>query len=195
MTDDVFVPTPEEVIAVHDDLVSGRADSEPGVRVPGAVESAVTAASEGHFGHVPESVHGKAALLCRRLVAEHPFVDGNKRTGLNTAVLLCAGNGVRLDYDDEPVRTLLKRIAVDVTAVDSEEVTAYFESVAVPFEDLSRPAPPDGEDTPAVTPSEWRRLRSTVRSTDDDRRRDAVRDLAALDRRHNAETYDRLARE
>ncbi len=194
MLGEVFVPTPAEVIAVHEDVVSGRADSEPGVRTPGAVESAVTAVTEGHFGRVPESVHAKAAVLCRRLVAEHPFVDGNKRTGLNVAVLLCAGNGVRLDYADDPVRSLLKRIAVDATAVEAAEVTAYFESVAVPFGDLAAADETDG-DTSGVPPEEWRRLHSLARSTEGERRRDAVRDLAALDRKRNAATYDRLARE
>lgn len=192
---EVFVPDAEDVIAIHEDVVSGRADSEPGVRAPGQVESAVAAVTDGHFGRVPGSVHATAALLCRRLVAGHPFVDGNKRTGLNTAVLLCAGNGVFLDYDDEPTRTLLKRIAVDESSVGAEEVTAFLESVAVRFENLSAVVDSDGGGGTDVPPSEWRRLRSVVRSSDGERRRATVRELAALDRQRNAETYDRLATE
>ncbi|WP_373189547.1 Fic family protein [Halolamina sp.] len=37
----------------------------------------------GSFGEAPEGIHETAFHLLRLLVANHPFVDANKRTALN----------------------------------------------------------------------------------------------------------------
>lgn len=41
----------------------------------------------------------KAAALLDSLVNNHPFVDGNKRTGITSAVLFLQANGWRLTVD------------------------------------------------------------------------------------------------
>lgn len=195
MSEDLVYPTAAEVRAIHADVVAGRADSEPGVRTPRAIEGALADVSEGHFGQAPEGVHETAAELIRRLVAEHPFVDGNKRTALAAAVVLYDLNGLALDYDGEPIRSLLKRFGVDAEAVPTE-------SVAATLRDWTREHG-QGEEAPerartgtGPADDERRRLRERALSAADEAdRQDAVRELAALDRERNAETYDRLARE
>jgi len=55
--------------------------------LPPVFETVVTSNSryteEGRFGSSPETIHEKACNLLRLLVANHPFVDTNKRTALN----------------------------------------------------------------------------------------------------------------
>jgi death-on-curing protein len=76
--------------------------------------------------------------LCRLLVANHPFVDGNKRTALNTVAVLYARNGRRFDYDDE-VRSILKRFRTDASALDREAVIEYLREATEGIEPVEEP--------------------------------------------------------
>jgi len=81
----------------------------------------------GSFGTGPETIHQKAFHLLRLLVANHPFVDGNKRTALNTVVVFYFLNGYRFEYDDE-IRTILKRFGTDEATVDEVETIEYLDT-------------------------------------------------------------------
>lgn len=63
----------------------------------------------------------------RLLVANHPFVDGNKRTALLSTVAFYALNGCEFEYDRE-VKTTLKALATDAQSVDEESMIEYFAS-------------------------------------------------------------------
>ncbi|WP_246982806.1 type II toxin-antitoxin system death-on-curing family toxin [Halorientalis marina] len=58
------------------------------------------------------------------LVANHPFVDGNKRTALNTVSVFYLLNGYRFEYDNE-IRSILKRFATGEETVDEEQTPDY----------------------------------------------------------------------
>ena len=51
----------------------------------------------GQFMH--EFPHGMAAAYCFHLVSNHPFVDGNKRTGFAASLAFLDLNGLRLAAD------------------------------------------------------------------------------------------------
>ncbi|AXG07259.1 type II toxin-antitoxin system death-on-curing family toxin [Haloplanus rubicundus] len=127
MTDAVTYPSVRLVLDLHEQVVAEGDATEPGVRSEAAVESALQYVSEGFFGEVPESTHEKAVHLMRLLVADHPFVDGNKRTALRTVVVFYMLNGYTFDYGDE-IRTLLRRFATDEAEVDIETAVVYFRS-------------------------------------------------------------------
>ena len=125
MDDDLFYPTVDGILTIHEDIVREDKQTEPGVRSPEVIESALTYISVGYFGEAPRSIHVKAAHLLRLLVAEHPFVDANKRTALNTVVVFYDLNGYAFDYDDRRIRGVLKQFAIDSEAVEMDEVIAY----------------------------------------------------------------------
>lgn len=85
----------------------------------------MTYVSVGYFGEGPETIHEKAAHLMRLLVAEHPFVDGNKRTALNTVAVFYEVNGYEFSYEDERIRGILRQFAIDADAVEMDDVIAY----------------------------------------------------------------------
>lgn len=64
----------------------------------------------------------------RLLAANHPFVDGNKRTALNTTVVFYLSNGYEFEYGED-IKTLLKLLATNERLIDTEEVVAYFEEL------------------------------------------------------------------
>lgn len=90
--------------------------------------------SEGYFGQTPDTIHEKATHLMRLLVADHSFVDGNKRTALNTAAAFYAMNGWYFDYDDE-IREALKRFGRG-ESVDIDRIVAQVRCLAVVEEQI-----------------------------------------------------------
>ena len=124
MTDSFWYPSVEDILDIHEDIVSEYPDTSSGIRSRGDVEFALEYISEGGFGSVPETIHESAFHLLRLLVANHPFVDGNKRTALNTVVVFYLLNGYRFEYDDE-IRELLKQFGTDETTVEEDHVLEY----------------------------------------------------------------------
>lgn len=127
MVGSIWYPAVDDVIAVHDDIVAEYPDTSPGVRNRGDVEFVLEYIENGVFGTAPETIHEKAFHLLRLLVANHPFVDGNKRTALNTTVVFYFLNGHTFDYDDE-IRQILRRFGTDQATVDETEVVEYLRS-------------------------------------------------------------------
>jgi len=127
MSDSLWYPSVEDVLDIHDDIVSEYSDTSPGVQNRGDVEFALEYIEGESFGSVPETIHEKAFHLLRLLVANHPFVDGNKRTALNTVVVFYLLNGYRFDYDDE-IRDVLKQFGTDETTVSEERVIDYLQA-------------------------------------------------------------------
>ncbi|WP_099255082.1 type II toxin-antitoxin system death-on-curing family toxin [Halorubrum persicum] len=124
MTGDLAYPS-VELLDIHEQIVTDGDTTEPGVRSEDAISFALQYVSEGFFGEVPETIHGKAVHLMRLLVAEHPFVDGNKRTALRTVVVFYMLNEYTFDYGDV-LRNLARRFATDEAAVDTDTAIIYF---------------------------------------------------------------------
>ncbi|WP_246998392.1 type II toxin-antitoxin system death-on-curing family toxin [Halosolutus gelatinilyticus] len=127
MADSFWYPSVEDIVAIHDDIVSEYSDTHAGVRNRGDIEFALNYVADGSFGTSPETIHEKAFHLLRLLVVNHPFVDANKRAALNTTVVFYFLNGYRLVYDNE-IRTILKRFGTDQTTVDEAETVTYLRS-------------------------------------------------------------------
>lgn len=53
----------------------------------------------------------KAARLGYGIISNHPFVDGNKRTGTHLMLLFLAINGVDLSYNDEDLINIIMKVA------------------------------------------------------------------------------------
>ena len=74
-----------------------------------------------------------AAAYLFHIVSNHPFVDGNKRTGLLTAQVFLDVNGVTLEHDSEAFYALAMGVAEG--RIDKPAVAAELERIA-----KSRPA-------------------------------------------------------
>ncbi len=86
----------QTVIALHDEVVKKYGGSL-GVREPGSLDAALNRPFQTFGGeYLYNDVYHKAAALIESIILNHPFVDGNKRTGF----LLCASflldNNIRL---------------------------------------------------------------------------------------------------
>ena len=101
---DPFFLTLAEVVEVHINQIQLYGGTQ-GIRDMHLLQSAL-AQPEASFGGVwlHEDLFEMAAAYAFHLCQNHPFLDGNKRTALATALLFLAMNGVSIA---DPYRSLL----------------------------------------------------------------------------------------
>jgi death-on-curing protein len=80
---------------------------------------------------VPD-LFSKAAALMDSLVHNHPFVDGNKRTGITTASLFLVRNGYRLTTTHPELEAFTRRVAE--ARPDMAEIADWLQAHSVPLE-------------------------------------------------------------
>lgn len=131
--DSVWYPSVDDVLLLHDDIVSEDDDASSGVNDADRIEFAIDYVKHGHFGEVPETIHEKAFHLMRLLASNHWFVDGNKRTALNTTELFYLVNGYELDYGED-IRSMLKLFSVRESLIDREVGPEYLADQTTPIE-------------------------------------------------------------
>ncbi len=110
MTDPAFL-TLDEVLALHADQIR-RYGGGAGVRDVRLLQSAVETPKATHGGeHLHTSLFEMAAAYLFHIIRNHPFVDGNKRTGLIAALAFLGLNGLQLDAESEAVFHLVMGVA------------------------------------------------------------------------------------
>lgn len=95
-----------DAIAAHDEALTygGR----PGISSIALIESALSRPYSGY--HLP--IYKKSAALLESVVANHGFIDGNKRTAWLLVELLIERSGyVLMIADDEPIDDLVVAVA------------------------------------------------------------------------------------
>ena len=103
--------TAEQVLFIHYRLV-GETGGEHGVRDIGLLESAI-ARPRASFDRreLYAGIFEKAAALMESLVNNHPFIDGNKRTGIACTVLFLMQNGVTFSATNSELEKFTLRVA------------------------------------------------------------------------------------
>lgn len=77
----------DDLELIHIQVIDASGGSE-GVRDRGRLQSALAAMKQVVFGEeLYPSIFEKAAVLMRGIIADHPFTDGNKRTGTVAALV------------------------------------------------------------------------------------------------------------
>ena len=123
MIDPLFL-TLDEVLGIHADQIR-RYGGRPGLRDLGLLQSAVAMSEttfDGEFLH--GTVFEMAAAYLFHLARNHPFVDGNKRTALMSALVFLGLNGQRLDAEPGALYELVDGVAAG--SVDKAEVSVFF---------------------------------------------------------------------
>ena len=119
----IWLPTAEQVLIMHERLLQLTGGSA-GVRDIRLIESAIARANAA-FGGVEAhaGLLAKAAAVCCGLTQNHGFVDGNKRIGVTTMLMILRKNGTRLIYTQEE----LVHLGLDVAqgTMDVPQVEAW----------------------------------------------------------------------
>jgi death-on-curing protein len=120
--------TPEEVLDIHERQLK-RIGGGAGIRDQGLLESALAqppATFDGQFIH--EDLFAMAAAYLFHIARNHPFVDGNKRVGLLSALVFLDLNGLTLEHGSEALYELT--MAVAEGRVDKAHVTTELRRIA-----------------------------------------------------------------
>jgi death-on-curing protein len=104
------LPTLEEVLRLHEDLLADTGGT-PGLRDRGALESAVAQPRATFAEDLYPTLHEKAAALAFGIVKNHPFVDGNKRTGHAAMEVFLVRNDHELGADVDAQEEALLDVA------------------------------------------------------------------------------------
>jgi len=113
----------DEVLAIHSDQIATFGGSA-GVRDLGLLESALAAPQAGFGGaYLHQDLYEMAAAHLFHLVSNHPFIDGNKRTGSLAAVVFLETNGVDVNVPEEQFQELVLAVAAGQSG--QEEVTVF----------------------------------------------------------------------
>ena len=109
----------EQVIGLHQ-LMLEEFGGASGTRDRGGLESAVARPTMTFGGEdLYADLAAKTAALMHSLVLNHPFVDGNKRTGAAAAEFFLERNGATLDADDEEMEQLTLSVAAGRVTVEA----------------------------------------------------------------------------
>ena len=104
--------TKEQIKMLHSALVE-RFGGQDGLRDEGMLDSALNTPFQTFSGsELYPDLLSKAARLAFGLIANHPFIDGNKRIGTHAMLIFLLLNNVELEYDDDDLislKTALKR--------------------------------------------------------------------------------------
>ena len=103
--------TPEQVLFIHARLIA-ETGGQHGLRDLGLLLSAVARPGGTFDGDelYPDLYH-KAAALMESLINNHPFVDGNKRSGTASAAIFLRINGTQLTASHEELESFVLAIA------------------------------------------------------------------------------------
>lgn len=113
--------SPAEILAIHEELLALHGGAT-GVRNQSLLESALDR-PKNLFHHEGADLFTLARVYADGIVNNHPFVDGNKRTGFVAAVLFIECNGFVFSAPEEEVVTMILGLAAKTT---SKEVLALW---------------------------------------------------------------------
>lgn len=122
----------KQVLRIHEMHIEVFGGSD-GVRDRDALDAAVFRPQSTFGGEdlYPDPA-GKAAALLHSLVANHPFVDGNKRTAVTTVELFLLTNSLKLVTDIDEFEDLT--MATARGELSAEEIAIWIRQRLSPFE-------------------------------------------------------------
>lgn len=105
--------TLEQLLQLHSVVIEATGGS-PGLRDLGRLEAAIASQTQNVFGEdlYPTTID-KAAALIRGIIADHAFVDGNKRTAMLTGLTFLEINGLSFHAVPGEIENFAVKIAVD----------------------------------------------------------------------------------
>ncbi len=118
MSDVVYFPTLAEAIATNRRFI-GRQE----VRDVGLLESALMRPTSSAFGRdAYPDLWSKAAAMLHSIIGNHPFLDGNKRTGVALALAFLDRNGEDVTHA-EPQAVIELAVGIASSSLEVAEVT------------------------------------------------------------------------
>lgn len=113
-------------------MVVDETGGSHGLREESIVSSVVESPRQKVFGkELHNSVFNKAAVYARDIIMNHPFVDGNKRTGIICAGVFLENNGHKIIGTNKELEKLVLRIIKE--KLDIDNIANWLEENSTPI--------------------------------------------------------------
>jgi death-on-curing protein len=118
----------ESALSLYQDIMATFGGA-PGIRDQGLLESALAQPQMTIFGqYAHQDIFDMASAYCFHIIKNHPFTDGNKRTGLLLSLTF-------LDINDIPIQRTFDElyhlaIAVANSSMNKKDIAKFFREVA-----------------------------------------------------------------
>jgi death-on-curing protein len=109
------------VLRVHDEQLATHGGA-PGIRDDGMLDSALARARNA-WGYGQEDAFFLAALYAGGIMQNHPFFDGNKRTGFLAAYIFLDSNGWELVAEE--IEVVERCVTLAASEIDEAEFAAW----------------------------------------------------------------------
>lgn len=128
MADRVLL-TLDQILRLHRSLINAYGGAD-GTRDMGLLVSALAQPAASFGGQALHAdLFEMASAYLFHIVSNHPFIDGNKRTGSASAIVFLELNGVEIDADEDGLIDIT--IAVASGKAGKPEIAAFFRDRAV----------------------------------------------------------------
>jgi death-on-curing protein len=105
--------TLEQLLELHALIIEATGGSM-GLRDLGRLEAAIATQTQNVFGEaLYPNIVDKAAAMIRGIIADHPFVDGNKRTAMLTGLTILELNGGIFTAEVGEIEDFAVKIAIE----------------------------------------------------------------------------------
>lgn len=119
----------EEVIEIHDTMIKTYGGLS-GIRDHNLLLSAIENPKMIVFGYeLYPTIFDKASAYLYHIVRNHPFNDGNKRTGYTSARLFLRANNAPQNFKIEDLETITVEVAMG--KISKDELSLFFEKGAM----------------------------------------------------------------
>lgn len=123
MPQKIIFLTLEQALVIHEDQIV-RYGGTSGLRDLGLLESAIFRPQSSFGGEdLYSTVFVKAAALAHSLILNHPFIDGNKRTGVVSTLVFLEINGYSFNVIQDQLIEMAFKIATK--EFDIEEIADW----------------------------------------------------------------------
>ena len=101
----------DHTLRLHRSLIEHYGGTD-GIRDIGLLHSAVSMPQASYGGeYLHHDIYEMAAAYLFHIVQNHPFLDGNKRTGAASAIVFLALNDIEIDNDEQGLVDLTLSVA------------------------------------------------------------------------------------
>jgi death on curing protein len=100
-----------------------------GTRDEGLLLSALARPENLHSYEPDADIFALAAAYCAGIVKNHPFIDGNKRTGTLAAIAFLAINNVQLDFEEAAIASMI--IGLAASEVEESDIAKWLRRSAI----------------------------------------------------------------
>lgn len=101
----------DHTLRLHRSLIEHYGGTQ-GIRDIGLLHSAISMPQASYGGeYLHHDIYEMAAAYLFHIVQNHPFLDGNKRTGAASAIVFLALNDIEIDNDEQGLVDLTLSVA------------------------------------------------------------------------------------